>query len=85
MSIEQFEKLGLLEGLSEEVIEQLKEMAIFNSHDISHCANTDCPKKTTCHRYIMHLDAQRRDLSYLTYFITDAMPKDGNCEVYWPI
>ena len=55
-------------------------------HDITHCANDNCPSKTHCYRYIAHLDACKNNLTYLTYtgVFKDTELKDGKCVIYWP-
>lgn len=52
-------------------------------HDIAHCSQSKCPKKGTCYRYLAHLEAQDKKLSYISYFVTDRMPIDGSCDMYW--
>lgn len=54
-------------------------------HDITHCDNENCPKKDNCYRYLAHLGAKERKLSYVSYHLYNDYPKeeDGSCNMYW--
>ena len=59
------------------------------NHDITHCRYEQCTKKDTCYRYLAHLDAVKRKLTYLTYLVIDNCVIDdinnNKCPLYWEI
>lgn len=60
---------------------------MFGNHDITHCNLDSCPVKDNCHRYLMHLDAVKNNLDYLTYVLHDGLTDvgDNGCNIYWPV
>lgn len=55
------------------------------NHDIAHCNNENCSIKNRCYRYMVHLDAKRQNLPYVSYFIVDErlFNEDGSCKGFW--
>lgn len=55
-------------------------------HDITHCNNNNCLVKESCYRYQAHLEAQEKQLDYLTYVtLNESIIDTGeNCSIYWP-
>lgn len=45
--------------------------------DIAMCSRRDCPKKSTCFRYLAFPDERQ------SYLVIDKKILDGDCEYYW--
>lgn len=51
-------------------------------HDYAHCNGTYvCSMRERCVRYLLHLDAVKRGLTYVTYIAPNR--RGGVCEYYW--
>lgn len=50
-------------------------------HDHMHCANTECPKKDNCFRYLLHLEDASKQVRWCTY--GSCRPDEsGNCSEF---
>ena len=55
------------------------------NHDIAHCGNDKCKDKDKCYRYLAHLEAKERGLTYVAYFVIDErmLADDYDCKEFW--
>lgn len=52
------------------------------NHDITHCREGDCPKASTCVRYLSYLELLECNGKYGNYH-SFTIPKEKPCRLYW--